>query len=106
MQEGRIELLQRMAIFGGIRADILEYLLVLCPIVSVPANEFFFREDEPGDAMFVLEKGRAAVLKSWRKTTPSLPTSSNCMLRLETICRVWATIAPSRIAGCGRECSG
>jgi CRP-like cAMP-binding protein len=66
MQEGRIELLQRMAIFGGIRADILEYLLVLCPIVSVPADEFFFREDEPGDAMFVLEKGRAAVLKSWR----------------------------------------
>lgn len=65
MQEARIELLQRMAIFGGIRADTLQFLLAFCPIVSVPANEFFFREHEQGDSMFVLEKGKAAVLKSW-----------------------------------------
>jgi CRP/FNR family cyclic AMP-dependent transcriptional regulator len=66
MQEARIELLQRMAIFGGIRADTLEFLLCFCPIVSVPINEFFFREDQQGDSMFVLELGKAAVLKSWR----------------------------------------
>ena len=65
MQEMRIELLQRMPIFGGIRADTLQFLLACCPIVSVPPNEFFFRESQPGDAMFVLEKGKAAVLKSW-----------------------------------------
>ena len=65
MQEARIELLQRMPIFGGIRADTLQFLLALCPIVSVPANEFFFREREQGDSMFVLEIGKAAVLKSW-----------------------------------------
>ena len=29
-------------------------------------NEFFFREGEDGDALFVLESGEAAVLKSWR----------------------------------------
>ena len=65
MQEARIELLQRMPIFGGIRADTLQFLLTLCPIVSVPANEFFFREHEQGDSMFVLGIGKAAVLKSW-----------------------------------------
>ncbi len=65
MQEARVELLQRMPIFGGIRADTLEFLLGFCPIVSVPTNEFFFREDEQGDSMFVLELGKAAVLKSW-----------------------------------------
>ena len=65
MQEARIELLQRMPIFGGIRADTLQFLLGLCPIVSVPANEFFFRAHEQGDSMFVLEIGKAAVLKSW-----------------------------------------
>jgi CRP/FNR family transcriptional regulator, cyclic AMP receptor protein len=65
MQEARIELLQRMPIFGGIRADTLQFLLALCPIVSVPANEFFFREHEQGDSMFVLEIGKAAVLKCW-----------------------------------------
>jgi CRP/FNR family transcriptional regulator, cyclic AMP receptor protein len=66
MQEARIELLQRMPIFGGIRTEILQFLLTLCPIVSVPMNEFFFREHEQGDSMFVLEVGKAAALKSWR----------------------------------------
>lgn len=65
MQDARIELLQRMAIFGGVRADILQFLLELCPIVAVTGNDFFFREGEDGDALFVLESGQAAVLKSW-----------------------------------------
>ena len=65
MQEARIELLQRMPVFGGIRADVLQFLLGLCPVVSVPANEFFFRENDQADSMFVLEAGIAAVLKSW-----------------------------------------
>jgi hypothetical protein len=42
MQEARIELLQRMPVFGGIRADILQFLVSMCPVVSVPANGFFF----------------------------------------------------------------
>jgi len=66
MQEARIELLQQMPIFGGIRTEILQFLLALCPIVSAPANEFFFREHDQGDSMFVLEMGKVAVLKSWR----------------------------------------
>jgi CRP-like cAMP-binding protein len=65
MQEARIELLQRMPVFGGIRADILQFLLGLCPVVSVPTNEFFFREHDQADSMFVLETGKVAVLKSW-----------------------------------------
>lgn len=65
MQEARIKLLQRMPVFGGIRAEVLDFLLGLCPVVSVPANEFFFREHDPADSMFVLEAGKAAVLKSW-----------------------------------------
>jgi CRP/FNR family transcriptional regulator, cyclic AMP receptor protein len=65
MQEGRLELLQRMPIFGGIRADILDYLLGLGPVVSVPANAFFFREHDQADSMFVIEVGKVAVLKSW-----------------------------------------
>src|SRR5262249_3076486 len=66
MQEARIELLQRMPVFGGIREDVLQFLLGLCPVVSVPTNEFFFREHDQADSMFVLEAGKVAVLKSWR----------------------------------------
>lgn len=65
MNQARIELLQRMAIFGAISADTLQFLLDFCPVVSVRANDFFFREHEQGDSMFVLETGKAAVLKSW-----------------------------------------
>jgi CRP/FNR family transcriptional regulator, cyclic AMP receptor protein len=66
MQEARIELLQRMPVFGGIREDVLQFLLGLCPVVFVPTNEFFFRENDQADSMFVLEAGKVAVLKSWR----------------------------------------
>jgi CRP/FNR family cyclic AMP-dependent transcriptional regulator len=64
--DARIELLQRMPIFGGIRADVLQFLLGLCPVVSVPMNEFFFREHDQADTMFVVETGKVAVLKSCR----------------------------------------
>lgn len=66
MPDTRIELLQRMPVFGAIRTETLEFLLSVCPIVSVPANDFFFREREHGDSMYVLEQGTAAVVKSWR----------------------------------------
>jgi CRP/FNR family cyclic AMP-dependent transcriptional regulator len=65
MREVRIELLQRMPIFGGIREDTLRFVLELAPIVRVRANEFFFRENDSANAMFVLETGRVAVFKSW-----------------------------------------
>ena len=66
MYEARIELLQRMPVFGGIRADVLQFLLGLCSVVSVQTNEYFFREHDQADSMFVLEAGKVAVLKSWR----------------------------------------
>jgi CRP-like cAMP-binding protein len=66
MQAARIELLQRMPVFGGIRADVLQFLLGLCPVVATPANEYFFHEHDQADSMFVLEAGKVAVLKSWR----------------------------------------
>jgi CRP-like cAMP-binding protein len=35
------------------------------PVVFVPVNNFFFREHDEADSMFVLEAGKADVLKSW-----------------------------------------
>jgi CRP/FNR family cyclic AMP-dependent transcriptional regulator len=66
MLDARITLLQGMPIFGGIQADVLQFLLGLCPVVSVPTNEYFFHEHDQADSMFVLEVGKVAVLKSWR----------------------------------------
>jgi CRP/FNR family cyclic AMP-dependent transcriptional regulator len=66
MPEARIELLQRMPVFGGIRADVLQTLLDLCPVVSIPTNEYFFREHDQADSMFVIESGKVAVVKNRR----------------------------------------
>jgi CRP/FNR family transcriptional regulator, cyclic AMP receptor protein len=63
-----------MPIFGGIRTDVLQFLLALCPVVSVPKNEFFFRENDQTDSMFVLQSGKVAVLKSWGKREYLLST--------------------------------
>jgi CRP-like cAMP-binding protein len=74
MREARIELLQRMPVFGGIHADTLRFLLAFCPIVSMTADDFFFREGDQGDSMFVVELGKCAVLKSWQGKDYALQT--------------------------------
>lgn len=76
MDEARIELLQRMAVFGGIRPEVLQFLLGSCPIVSVLADDFFFREHDKGNSMFVLETGKVAVIKSWQGQDYALGTLS------------------------------
>lgn len=66
MQVKRLKMLQNMPIFGGIREDILDFILETADIVSVPAGEYFFRENDRGRSMYVLEKGKVSVIKSWQ----------------------------------------
>ncbi len=65
MQYDRLHMLQAMPIFGGIREDILEFILDKATIVSIPREEYFFREDVRGTSMYVLEKGKVLVTKTW-----------------------------------------
>jgi CRP/FNR family cyclic AMP-dependent transcriptional regulator len=61
-----IDLLQRMPIFGALRADTLQFLLQQARSVTVAAGENFFRENDQADCLYVLEAGRVAVIKSWQ----------------------------------------
>jgi len=61
----RMELLQQMPIFGAIDDEALRFLLEPVQSISVPAGQFFFRERDTADCMYVLESGRVAVLKDW-----------------------------------------
>lgn len=65
MDEARIAALQRMPIFGGIRAEILELLVEQARSLSRSSGEYFFREGDKANSMFVLEGGRVVVLKQW-----------------------------------------
>ncbi len=67
MGDARISLLQRMLVFGGIREDFLKLLLEISPLVSVPQSQFFFHQGNQADSMFVLERGKVAILKSWQE---------------------------------------
>jgi len=66
MTKARLELLQRMPIFGGIRDDTLEFLLDQSPIISASKGNFFFHEKDKGASMYVLEEGKVAILKTWK----------------------------------------
>ncbi|HEX6361800.1 MAG TPA: cyclic nucleotide-binding domain-containing protein, partial [Albitalea sp.] len=66
MQAARIELLQKMPIFGAIQEGALQCLLEQARTVEVRANDYFFREKDPPSGMFVLETGRVAISKQWR----------------------------------------
>ena len=57
----QIDLLRRMPIFGGLKAETLEFLLDLSHEVFVAEGDYFFREQERGNSVFVLESGVAQV---------------------------------------------
>ncbi|MBT2325080.1 Crp/Fnr family transcriptional regulator [Variovorax paradoxus] len=66
MLAARIELMQQMPIFGAIGAEAIEFLLEPAPVIQVRTGDFFFREGDPADGMYVLESGRVTVSKSWQ----------------------------------------
>ncbi len=53
-----------MPIFGGVTETTLRLLLDLARVVPVARNEFFLRQDDQADSVFVLEQGKVAVIKT------------------------------------------
>ena len=66
MQQIRVQLLQCMPIFGGISEATLQFLVDRAAVVNKEADQFFFRENDKADAMFVLESGAVAISKQWQ----------------------------------------
>jgi len=62
-----IELLQRMPIFGAIREEALRALLEQVQSLSVPAGGLFFRQGDEALCMYVLERGRVTIRRSWNE---------------------------------------
>jgi hypothetical protein len=62
-KKGGVEPLTRVSMFGGLRNDTLTFLLARAETVSVAEGDVFFREGEPGGALYVLRRGRAQVIK-------------------------------------------
>lgn len=61
----RLEMLQRMPIFGAIDADALVFLLEQTRPREVSQGEYFFRHGDRALVMYVLEAGRVTVRRRW-----------------------------------------
>lgn len=74
MEGRRVALLQQMPLFGGIREDILAFLVSVSRDANVAGGEFFFREGDRGESMFVLESGTVDVVRNGSGTSVVLCT--------------------------------
>ncbi len=54
-----------MPVFGALRDDALEVLLDGAPTVAHASGEFYFREGDAAQCMYVIEHGTVEVQKRW-----------------------------------------
>jgi CRP-like cAMP-binding protein len=66
MSPTRIELLQRMPIFGALAQETLKFLVGRTRAVELAPGECCCREGGAADRMFVLEAGRVEIVRSWQ----------------------------------------
>jgi CRP/FNR family cyclic AMP-dependent transcriptional regulator len=66
MASNRVELLRRMAAFGGLSIHSLELILAQSVERIVAEEEFFFREGDSAESLFVLEAGSVVIQRVWQ----------------------------------------
>jgi len=66
MDARRVELLQRMPVFGALGEPALQLLVEGARLTEVAGGEWFFSEGDQARSMYVLETGHAIVLRQWR----------------------------------------
>ena len=62
-QENILLLLRRIHFFDGLKFDELERLSSLVKLVSVEAGEVIFRQGDPPEAFYIIERGRVQILR-------------------------------------------
>jgi CRP-like cAMP-binding protein len=66
MTDTPLILLQQMPIFGGITDEVLEFLLQRTRVTTRKAGEYFFREGDKAEELYVLEHGKVEILRHWK----------------------------------------
>lgn len=68
MTEQYFDLLRGMAVFGGLNNQTLSLILEHSEKVEVPVGEYFFREGDRANALYVLERGVVVIERLWEET--------------------------------------
>jgi len=66
MTTNRLALLRGMPVFDCLKTESLEVILAESSQIVLQEGEYFFREGEPGDSLFVLESGTVLVERLWK----------------------------------------
>ncbi len=61
-----------MPLFGGMRKDTLELIIDASDIIPIKKGEYFYRENDEGNSMYVVVQGIMAVLKEIKGKTYKL----------------------------------
>ena len=59
------QLLQKIAIFGALSDDALDFLVQRSDEIGYHPGELVFQEQDQASAMFIVASGKVAVLKNW-----------------------------------------
>ncbi|MGI9517977.1 MAG: Crp/Fnr family transcriptional regulator [Pirellulaceae bacterium] len=71
MVDANIKLLRQMPVFGGLNDAALQLILAQSESVFVAEGDYFFREGDKANSLFVLQSGRVVVERHWHdKTVP------------------------------------
>jgi len=65
MDDDSLTFLQGTPIFGGIEHKMLNLIIASSPVISINQGDYFFRENDLADCMFILQQGKVEVLKAW-----------------------------------------
>lgn len=60
------DLLQEVAIFGGIKMEIIRHLLENASNKALEEGDVLFQEGDDSQCMYLIEQGRIAVTKAWQ----------------------------------------
>lgn len=66
MQQNQLDMINNSPIFGGIQADTVRNILKHSKIIEKDKDQYFFRENELAESMFILLDGQVEIQKSWQ----------------------------------------
>ncbi len=66
VDRSHIAVLSGSPLFGGVQGTVLARLLEHCRFLHKEPGEYFYREGDQGQSMYLLEQGRVAIIKSWK----------------------------------------
>ncbi len=72
MSEAYFALLRRMPVFGGLNDDSLQLIVGQAKLRHMPADEYFFREGDASDSLYVLEAGVVVIERTWKESAIAL----------------------------------